>query len=192
MRALTKAQRIGILERLKHNHKYSAVVSYQGKHTEQEALEFASVLEEAGWIVSGPHVNEHICAEGVEIGVRDPASPCPSAHLLLDVLVSAGLNARLVKTAEPLPTAFSSSCCLQLGRLKSGGVLERHLNAAARFLKYMISGALWKNRGGSSYRADSQISTVETRWDEKAGLRRDAVRSQVIDVLEAQIKGDRQ
>jgi hypothetical protein len=34
--------------------------------------------------------------------------------------------------------------------------------------------------------------TVETRWDEKAGLRRDAVRSQVIDVLEAQIKGDRQ
>src|SRR5215831_2933667 len=30
------------------------------------------------------------------------------------------------------------------------------------------------------------IITGETRWDEKAGLRRDAVRSQVIDVLEAQ------
>jgi hypothetical protein len=28
--------------------------------------------------------------------------------------------------------------------------------------------------------------TGETRWDEKAGLRRDAVRSQVIDALEAQ------
>ena len=28
--------------------------------------------------------------------------------------------------------------------------------------------------------------TVANRWDEKAGLRRDAVRSQVIDVLEAQ------
>jgi hypothetical protein len=28
--------------------------------------------------------------------------------------------------------------------------------------------------------------TVVTRWDEKAGLRRDAVRSQVIDALEAQ------
>jgi len=28
--------------------------------------------------------------------------------------------------------------------------------------------------------------SVENRWDEKAGLRRDAVRSQVIDVLEAQ------
>ena len=32
------------------------------------------------------------------------------------------------------------------------------------------------------------ILTVEIRWDEKAGLRRDAVRSQVIDVLKAQIK----
>ncbi|MGC2185045.1 MAG: hypothetical protein WA637_17340, partial [Terriglobales bacterium] len=29
-------------------------------------------------------------------------------------------------------------------------------------------------------------STVVIRWDEKAGLRRDAVRSQVIDALEAQ------
>jgi hypothetical protein len=28
--------------------------------------------------------------------------------------------------------------------------------------------------------------TVEIRWDEKAGLRRDTVRSQVIDALEAQ------
>jgi hypothetical protein len=27
---------------------------------------------------------------------------------------------------------------------------------------------------------------IDNRWDEKAGLRRDAVRSQVIDVLEAQ------
>ena len=33
-------------------------------------------------------------------------------------------------------------------------------------------------------RGDRQI--VVTRWDEKAGLRRDAVRSQVIDALEAQ------
>jgi hypothetical protein len=30
------------------------------------------------------------------------------------------------------------------------------------------------------------ILTVATRWDEKAGLRRDAIRSQVIDALEAQ------
>jgi hypothetical protein len=33
----------------------------------------------------------------------------------------------------------------------------------------------------------------ETRWDEKTGLRTGCgVRSQVIDVLETQIKGDRQ
>jgi hypothetical protein len=31
-----------------------------------------------------------------------------------------------------------------------------------------------------------QSPTVENRWDEKAGLRRDAVPSQVIDVLKAQ------
>ena len=31
-----------------------------------------------------------------------------------------------------------------------------------------------------------KILTGEIRWDEKAGLRRDAVRSQVIDMLEAQ------
>jgi hypothetical protein len=30
------------------------------------------------------------------------------------------------------------------------------------------------------------VSTVENRWDENAGLRRDAIRSQVIDALEAQ------
>jgi hypothetical protein len=34
----------------------------------------------------------------------------------------------------------------------------------------------------------SQAIVDETRWDEKAGLRRDAVGSQVIDVLKAQIK----
>jgi hypothetical protein len=33
---------------------------------------------------------------------------------------------------------------------------------------------------------EAQILPVEIRWDEKTGLRRDAVRSRVIDVLEAQ------
>jgi hypothetical protein len=32
----------------------------------------------------------------------------------------------------------------------------------------------------------SKVVVDEIRWDEKAGLRRDAVRSQVIDALEAQ------
>ena len=39
----------------------------------------------------------------------------------------------------------------------------------------------------TSSRLPSILGIVdETRWDEKAGLRRDAVRSQVIDALEAQ------
>jgi ribosomal protein S24E len=47
------------------------------------------------------------------------------------------------------------------------------------------------NFEGDSTADYSQVSgrqevTVEIRWDEKAGLRRDAVRSQVINVLEAQ------
>ena len=33
---------------------------------------------------------------------------------------------------------------------------------------------------------DRNWIAIVTRWDEKAGLRRDAVRSQVIDALEAQ------
>src|ERR1039457_1171162 len=37
-------------------------------------------------------------------------------------------------------------------------------------------------------KAAASVMIAVTRWDEKAGLRRDAVRSQVIDVLEAQIK----
>src|SRR5438270_10299991 len=39
------------------------------------------------------------------------------------------------------------------------------------------------------YRGESPLSVLVTRWDEKAGLRTGCgVRSQVIDVLEAQIK----
>jgi hypothetical protein len=39
---------------------------------------------------------------------------------------------------------------------------------------------------GQSLVGLSQAVTVINRWDEKVGLRRDAVDSQVIDVLEAQ------
>jgi hypothetical protein len=38
----------------------------------------------------------------------------------------------------------------------------------------------------SRYLRRAPISTVDFRWDEKAGLRRDAISSQVIDALEAQ------
>src|ERR1017187_5240624 len=47
--------------------------------------------------------------------------------------------------------------------------------------------------GRSAMVVPTATVTVVTRWDENAGLRRDAIRSQVIDALEAQgDKGDRQ
>lgn len=139
MRTLTQAQRTGILERLRHNHKYSVVVSYQAKSSEEEATEFASILEEAGWTVSGPHLSENTAMEELEIGVRDPACPCPSAHLLLDVLVSAGLNTRFVKTTAPISSASFDSCCLQLGRFGSDEVLGASLNRDTRSSRCVIS-----------------------------------------------------
>jgi hypothetical protein len=49
-----------------------------------------------------------------------------------------------------------------------------------------------KGYEGQHYNCESRI-TVSIRWDEKAGLRRDAIGSQVIDALEgARDKGDRQ
>jgi hypothetical protein len=38
----------------------------------------------------------------------------------------------------------------------------------------------------SGFEQPDRCSNDEIRWDEKAGLRRDAIRSQVIDALEAQ------
>jgi hypothetical protein len=116
MRGVTKAQRAGILERLQHNRKYLVVISYAGKSIEQDAAEFAGLLQQAGWTVFGPYANENICTPGLQIGVRDIHSPCPSAHLLVDVLVSVGMDARLVKAPETPPSAFFiDGCSLLLG-----------------------------------------------------------------------------
>ena len=117
MRALTKAQRAGILEQLKHNE-----ITRLSLHIREGFRRKPGFLRAGGYRMDCLHPNENICAEGLEIGVRYLGSPCPSAHLLLDVLISVGLNARLVKTSEPLPSAHSGSCCLQVGGLGSGGV----------------------------------------------------------------------
>lgn len=128
MRVLTKAQRAGILERLKHNNKYEVLVSYAESFSEKKALEFTSVLQEAGWIVSGPFANENVCPEGIRIGVREPHSPCPSARLLVDTLVAVGINAIVVKAEGSLCPSTFSSCCLQVassaGADRGGGDLR--------------------------------------------------------------------
>jgi hypothetical protein len=114
MRALKTAQRDGILERLRHNHRYSVVVSYSEKQ-KRKATEFVGLLQDAGWTVLGPFVNENICTPDLQIGIRDPHSPCPSAHLLVDVLVSVGMDVRLVRAAETLPSTSFDGCSLLFG-----------------------------------------------------------------------------
>ena len=71
-------------------------------------------------------------------------------------------------------------------------VSESHF--AAFFFAIQLVGGLPLLSAPSSFRITGKPEvTVETRWDEKAGLRRDAIRSQVIDALEgARDKGDRQ
>ncbi|HYA25755.1 MAG TPA: hypothetical protein VEF05_16445 [Terriglobales bacterium] len=115
MLALTEALRAGILERLKYNHKYAVVVWYAGSFAEKEALAFASLLQEAGWTVSGPFASENISGEGLQIGVPYLHYPCPSAHLLVDTLVSVGISVKLVK-AETLPSTSFGGCSLLLGQ----------------------------------------------------------------------------
>jgi hypothetical protein len=56
---------------------------------------------------------------------------------------------------------------------------ERLIKSSSEDVDYLLRSI------GSQLR---NFSSDAIRWDEKTGLRRDAVRSQVIDVLEAQIK----
>jgi hypothetical protein len=56
------------------------------------------------------------------------------------------------------------------------------LRALTFYFNLKLFGSAATPSGGAS---DAQRITVEARWDEKAGLRRDAMRSQVIDALEA-------
>jgi len=64
-----------------------------------------------------------------------------------------------------------------------GGLAPMHRWAGMLLCKCQSCQAFW----GSLLSAGRQVYLVDvTRWDEKAGLRRDAIRSQVIDALEAQ------
>jgi hypothetical protein len=53
-------------------------------------------------------------------------------------------------------------------------------------LVYYTLHSPWENASASGNIIPWVALTDETRWDEKTGLRRDAVRSQVINALEAQ------
>ena len=115
MGALNEAQRAGIVERLEHNRKCSALVLYTAHTDQQKASEFASVLREAGWTVSESEITEAIPSEGLHIGVPDLDCTCPGARLLLDVFVSVGLDARFVKAPYILASSSPNNCCLLIG-----------------------------------------------------------------------------
>jgi hypothetical protein len=92
MSSLQMVQRAGILNRLRQNKKHWAIIFYSGNRIKDVAyaLDFASVLQDASWTVSGPGGSEKIFPEGLRIGVRDPRAPCPCARLLLDTLIAVG------------------------------------------------------------------------------------------------------
>jgi hypothetical protein len=117
MNSLKEAQRAGIMTRLKQNKKYSVIVFYSGDRMENVAYarDFASVLKEAGWRVSGPESNERLFAEGLHIGVKDPRDPCPSASLLVDTLTAVGIDARAAPAGDFLSPGSPINCCLLLG-----------------------------------------------------------------------------
>lgn len=119
MRGLTKAQRVGLLERLKRNHKYGVVVSFAATFPEKQALEFSSVFQEAGWGVTGPFVSEKCSGRGLQICVPDLHCPCASGHLLIDVFVSVGLDATLVQDPEVAHPTQSADCRLLLNSLET-------------------------------------------------------------------------
>ena len=68
---------------------------------------------------------------------------------------------------------------------------EENTQESNRSLMAFLSGAVQSTApdftfGGSEPQNLALCSSDVTRWDENAGLRRDAIRSQVIDALEAQ------
>jgi hypothetical protein len=75
----------------------------------------------------------------------------------------------------------SSTTCVRNGSV----------GTAARGVKNMArSKRNWK-KGPFDARDERRESTDDNRWDEKAGLQRDALSSQVIDALEARRQEDR-
>jgi hypothetical protein len=118
MSSLKSVQRAGILKRLRQNKKSWAIIFYSGNRIEDVAYaqDFASVLQEAGWRVSGPEASERIFVQGLHIGVRDLRDPCPSARLLLDTLTAVGIGARTAPGEDFLPSGSRINCCLLLGQ----------------------------------------------------------------------------
>jgi hypothetical protein len=114
MGSLSNLQRNGILKFLRNNKKCTVRVLYATGCTKEltYAEDFASVLREAGWTVSGPEPSESISAEGVQIGALDLSAHGIGAHLLLDTLTAVGITATLRPTKDLFPKDRSTNCLL--------------------------------------------------------------------------------
>lgn len=114
MGSLSKLQRKGILKSLRNNRKCTVLVLYAAGCTKDMAYaeDFASILREAGWAVSGPEPTEQMPTEGMQIGVQDLSAHGVGAHLLLDTLTAVGISARLRPAKELFPGSHSTDCCL--------------------------------------------------------------------------------
>ncbi len=110
MLGLSNEQRTSIVDRLRRNRKYSLQVTSIGKEVDafNFACDLADALREAGWEVRVPSTAGHFPTESVFVGVNNLSSPHPSAGLLVDVLTSVGIRAKLV----PVSDAGPSGCCL--------------------------------------------------------------------------------
>jgi hypothetical protein len=117
MGSLSKLQRTGVLIRLRNNRQCTVDVLCAAGHTKElaNAQDFASVLREAGWTVSGPEPSEYVGAVGAEIGIQDLSAHGVGAHLLLDTLTAVGISARLRPAKDLFPDARSTSYCLPVG-----------------------------------------------------------------------------
>jgi len=114
MGSLSKLQRKRILKYLQNNRRCTVLVLYAARGTKELAYaeDFASVLREAGWAVSGPEPSEHIHPEGMQIGVQDSSAHGVGAHLLLDTLTAVGVRATLGLAKDFFPDSRSKTYCL--------------------------------------------------------------------------------
>jgi hypothetical protein len=120
MPGLSYEQGDGIVSRLKHNKQYALLVTCDSADSNavSYAAELTQAVREGGWEVSGPCAPAGCAAvPEVFLGIDDPASPHPSARLLLDVLTAVGIRVELTKAKNVGP----GGCCLIVGRRSAIG-----------------------------------------------------------------------
>jgi hypothetical protein len=121
--ALSKEQRVGIVDRLRKNRPHDVVLTFTAGDADASnfAHDLTQALHEGGWGVSGPSPGGYVPMAGVLVGVDDFTSPHPSARLLVDVLTAVGIRTRVVQAAVTGP----DRCCLLIGGVANANRRQR-------------------------------------------------------------------